>query len=66
LAPDASIPAALVWLETGYQAALWSIADGSLLWERPVQDGSEVAFSERSDFVLIGDTVFASATGEPV
>lgn len=66
VAPDGSTLAALVWLENSYRAALWSIADGSLLWARPIEGGGEVVFSERSDFVLIGDTVFASATGEPV
>lgn len=66
VAPDGSTLAALARLENGYQAVLWSVADGSLLWARPIEDGTEAVFAERSDFVLIGDTVFASAAGEAI
>jgi hypothetical protein len=66
LSPDGSTLAGLVRLESGYQAALWSVADGSLLWARPVEGGTETVFAGGSDFVLIGDTVFASATGDAV
>lgn len=66
VAPDGSTLAALLQLENGYQATCWSVVDGSVLWARPVQGGNQVVFSAGSDFVLIGDTVFASATGQLV
>lgn len=66
VAPDGSTLGAIVGRSSGYEATLWSTADGSLLWARPVGGYGVAVFSEGGDFVLMGDTVFATASGEAV